>query len=332
MKSYRIDELGSLDGLRPHEDDVPRIGRGQVLVRVRASSLNFRDLMIVRGLYPFGPVTGRIAGSDGAGEIEAVGEGVTRFKVGDRVISNFFPNWIGGPLPANLEHHQIQHEGYLTEYRAIDAELLAAMPDHLTFEEASTLPCAALTAWSALSGVEPGDTVLTLGTGGVSIFAVQLAKAFGARVIATTSSTDKFEKLKALGADDLIDYKDTPEWHQAVRDLTDGRGVDRIVEVGGPATIARSIKAVAQGGQVSLVGMLGGMEGGEIDIMQLFFSQATYRPIAVGSRSDLEAMNRTIANRKIKPVIDRVFAFDEVPAALQHLDGRNVFGKVVIRH
>lgn len=331
MQVYRIDEFGSLDGLRMRKENAPEVGPGQVLVRVRASSLNFRDLLIVQGLLPYGPVAGRVPNSDGAGEIEAVGERVRRFKVGDRVINTFFPNWFGGRKPRHREQYMVEHDGWLTEYQVASAEALSLLPDHLSFEEASTLPCAAVTAWSALSGVGPGDTVVTLGTGGVSIFAIQLAKILGARVIATTSTNDKFDKLRQIGADELINYKETPEWGQAVRDLTGGAGADRIVEVGGPATIAQSVHAVTDGGQVSLVGALGNM-GGEIGVMKLFFSQATYRAIGVGSRGDLEEMNRAISLHKLHPVIDRVFDFGEARAAYEHLASRNVFGKVVIRH
>lgn len=226
MKVYRFDTFGSLDGLRLHEEAIPEVGPGQVLVRARASSLNFRDLLIANNAYPFGAVEGRIPNSDGAGEIEAVGEGVSRFKVGDRVLTTFFPNWLGGRIPVKREHYMGEHDGWLAEYRVVNAEILSLLPDHLSFEEGSTLPCAALTAWQALAGVGPGDTVLTLGTGGVSIFAVQIAKLLGARVIATTSSNDKFDRLKQLGADELINYKDTPEWSGAVRDLTGGVGAE----------------------------------------------------------------------------------------------------------
>jgi NADPH:quinone reductase-like Zn-dependent oxidoreductase len=331
MKVYRHAQLGNFDSLKVQEEALPVVGTGQVLVRVKASSLNFRDIIIAQGLYPPGIAANHVPLSDGAGEIVAVGEGVRRFSVGDRVIGGFFPNWLGGRIPAHREQYQIEHDGWLTEYRAINAEFLSLIPDHLSFEEASTLPCAALTAWSALLGVGPGDTVLTLGTGGVSIFAIQFSKALGARVISTTSSSDKFEKLTELGADDLINYKATPDWHKAVRQLSGGRGADRIVEVGGPATIAESIRSIREGGQVSIVGALG-YEGEAIDVMKLFLSQATYKVISVGNRSDLEEMNRTIAAKKLRPVIDSVFSFDNAQAAFAQLSGRNVFGKVVIRH
>lgn len=331
MKVYRHTQLGDMDTLQVRQEALPEVGAGQVLVRVKASSLNFRDIIIAQGHYPFGIVENHVPLSDGAGEIEEVGQGVHRFNVGDRVISTFFPNWFGGRIPAHREQYQKEHDGWLTEYLVINAEALSPVPDHLTFEEVSTLPCAALTAWSAVSGVGPGDTVLTLGTGGVSIFALQFAKALGARVISTTSSDDKFEKLTALGADALINYKDTPDWHQVVRDLTGGLGADRIVEVGGPATIAESVRSIREGGQVSIVGALG-TDGETIDVMKLFFSQATYKVISVGNRSDLEEMNRVVSAHKIRPVIDSVFDFDNARAAFDQLSNRNVFGKVIIHN
>ncbi|WP_421357919.1 zinc-dependent alcohol dehydrogenase family protein [Agrobacterium rosae] len=331
MKVYRHTQLGDMSTLKVREEALPQVGFGQVLVRVQASSLNFRDIIIAQGHYPFGIVENHVPLSDGAGFIEVIGAGVRRFSVGDRVMSSFFPTWFGGRIPAHREQYQMEQDGWLTQYVLIDAEALTTVPDHLTFEEAAALPCAALTAWSAVSGVAPGDTVLTLGTGGVSLFAIQFAKALGARVIATTSSNDKFDKLTALGADALINYRDTPDWHKSVRDLTGRLGADRIVEVGGPATIAQSVRSVREGGQVSIVGALG-MEGEAIDIMKLFFSQATYKVISVGNRSDQEEMNRAIAAHQIRPVIDSVFGFDDAFSAYDRLASRNVFGKVVIRN
>lgn len=331
MKVYRHTQLGDMSTLKVREEALPTVGSGQVLVRVQASSLNFRDIIIAQGHYPFGIVENHVPLSDGAGVIEAIGDGVRRFSVGDRVMSSFFPNWFGGRIPAHREQYQMEQDGWLTKYLVINAEALTSIPDHLTFEEAAALPCAALTAWSAVSGVGPGDTVLTLGTGGVSIFAIQFAKALGARVISTTSSNDKFENLTALGADALINYKEKPDWHKAVRELTGGLGADRIVEVGGPATIAESVRSIREGGQVSIVGALG-MEGEAIDIMKLFFSQATYKVISVGNRYDLEEMNRAVAAHQIRPVIDSVFAFEDAHSAYERLGSRNVFGKVVIRN
>src|SRR6202795_5232135 len=301
-RAYQLDKLGSLDGLVLAERDMPSPGAGEVLVRVRASSLNFRDMMILNGAYPTPVPPGRVPLSDGAGEVVAVGAGVKRFKVGDRVINSFFPNFFGGSFNAMPEQPVVDHDGWLTEYKAVNAEALVAMPKHLTFEEAATLPCVAVTAWSALSGVRAGETVLTQGAGGVSLFALQLAKALGARVIATTSSPENAARLRELGADEVIDYRASPEWGDQVRALTFGRGVDRVVEVGGPGTLAQSIKAVAYGGQVSLVGALAADEGG-MDFWSVFMSQARFQPIATGSRRDLEGLFWVMDKHHIPPVI-----------------------------
>jgi NADPH:quinone reductase-like Zn-dependent oxidoreductase len=331
MRTYRIEQFGNLDGLVQIQEPVPVAGAGQVLVRVRASALNFRDMPILSGWYPFPVKTGVIPLSDAAGEIEAVGAGVTRFKAGDRVLNSFFPNWFGGTFNSMPQQYVIDHDGWLTEYKIVDAEALVGMPTHLSFEEAATLPCAGATAWSALAGVGAGDTVLTQGTGGVSLFAVQLAKALGARVIATTSSAEKAKRLLALGADHVIDYSATPDWGDKVRELSNGKGVDRVVEVGGPDTLAQSIKAVALGGQVALVGVLAGMAG-NIDFMSMFMSQASFRPVAVGSRRDLEDLIKVMAQHDVRPVIDSTYAFDDIKAAWTHFSARKLFGKVVIRH
>src|SRR6202045_1373339 len=210
MRVYQLDRPGSLDGLVLTERDVPSPAVGEVLVRVRASSLNFRDLMIINGQYPIPVPPGRVPLSDGAGEVVAVGVGVTRFKVGDRVINSFFPNWFGGTFNAMPQQYVVDCDGWLTEYKAVSAEALVAMPGYLTFEQAATLPCVAVAAWSALSGVRAGRTVLTQGSGGVSLFAVQLAKALGARVIATSSSPESTARLRELGADEVIDVRDLP--------------------------------------------------------------------------------------------------------------------------
>jgi NADPH:quinone reductase-like Zn-dependent oxidoreductase len=331
MRSYRLRELGSLDGLVTADEEIPTPGLGQVLVKVGASSLNFRDLVIVNGWFPFPIAPGRIPLSDGAGEVVAVGDGVSRFKIGDRVVNAFFPNWLGGSFNVMPEQYVVQHDGWLSEYRVVAAEALAKVPEGLSLEDAATLPCAGVTAWSAIAGVGPGDTVLTQGTGGVSLFAVQLAKAAGARVIATTSSSEKAEKLKSLGADHVIDYAANSDWGTQARELTGGRGVDRVVEVGGPDTMQQSLKAVCYGGQISLVGILAGAAG-SIDFMEIFASQSRLQTISVGSRRDLEDLIRVIEQHRIKPVIDSVYAFEEAKSAFEHLAKRKLFGKVVIRH
>jgi NADPH:quinone reductase-like Zn-dependent oxidoreductase len=331
MRSFHINRFGEADSLIVKESEIPRPVRGEVLVRVRASSLNFRDLIIFAGQYQPSVRMGRVPLSDGAGEIEALGEGVKRFRVGDKVVNCFFPNWFGGTLNAPGEQWVVDHDGWLTEYKVVNAESLVAMPPHMSFEEGATLSCAAVTAWSALAGVRAGDVVLTQGTGGVSLFAVQLATALGARVISTTSSHQKAEMLRRLGAHDVIDYNATPEWGDAVRELTSGRGVDRVVEVGGPATLPQSMKASAVGGEISIIGVLAGHEG-SVDFMTMFRSRVGFRAVTVGRRRDLEDMCRAMQQHGIRPVIDSVHAFDDANAAITHFGARNITGKVVIQH
>src|SRR6202140_3568204 len=233
MRVYQLDRPGSLDGLVVAERSVPSPAVGEVLVRVRASSLNVRDLMIINGEFPMPVPPGRVPLSDGAGEVVAVGADVTRFKVGDRVINSFFPNWFGGAFNAMPEQWVVDRDGWLTEYKAVSAEALVAMPVYLTFEEAATLPCVAVAAWSALSGVRAGEIVLTQGSGGVSLFAVQRAMALGSRVIATSSSPGNGARLREMGVGEVIDTRDSPDWGDKGRELPGGRGVDRGGGAGG---------------------------------------------------------------------------------------------------
>lgn len=330
-RAFGIDKTVGIAGLSVRTAPIPTPAPGEVLVHVRASSLNYRDVIILEGNYPMPNLAGRIPLSDGAGEVVAVGQGVTRFKVGDRVTNSFFPEWIDGPFTGKYSQYSGDVDGWLADYRAVAADALISIPDSLDFDEAATLPCAGVTAWSAVKGVKVGDTVLTLGTGGVSLFAVQLAKAMGAKVIATTSSDTKAQQLKALGADETINYKEQPEWSQQVRELTGGNGVNRIVEVGGAGTFGQSIKAIALGGQVSMVGAVAGFQG-TVEVLPMFMSQARYHSIALGSRQDLEDLVRFIAEHKIRPVIDSRFPFDDAKAAFERLMTRNVFGKLVINH
>lgn len=330
-RAYRLDNFGGLDGLVKGTAAIPTPAPGEVVVRVRASSLNFRDIIILQGHYTAPVPAGTIALSDGAGEVVAVGEGVTRFVTGDRVVNSFFPEWIDGPFTGKYSQYSYDVDGWLTDYRVTSEAALVHIPDSLSFEQAATLPCAAVTAWSAVKGVGAGDTVLTQGTGGVSLFAVQFAKALGARVIATTSSDNKAEQLKLLGAADTINYKTHPAWSQQVRELTNGHGVNRIVEVGGPGTFQESVKAIAVGGQVSMVGVLAGLQG-SVEFMSMFMSHARYQAIALGSRVDLEDLIAGIAAHAISPVIDSCFEFDDAKRAYEKLMTRDVFGKVVIRH
>jgi NADPH:quinone reductase-like Zn-dependent oxidoreductase len=333
VRLYRLPQTAGIDSLTLAETDVPKPGPFQVLVRLRAASLNFRDLAVVSGKYMMSRLPPDLVPlSDGAGDVVELGAGVTRVKAGDRVCGIFMQSWMGGDMEPADGRSALGGaiDGVLSEYRVFDERSLVHVPAHLSFEQAATLPCAAVTAWNALFGLQPliaGQTVLVLGTGGVSIFALQFARAAGARVIATSSSDAKLERARALGASDGVNYKDTPEWQIAVRDLTGGRGVDHVVEVGGPGTLQRSVQSTRSGGWVTLIGVL---TRGTLDPLAVFAGGAIIRPIYVGSRQMFEAMNAAIALHGIEPVIDRVFSFDEAKEAYRHLKGASHVGKVVI--
>jgi len=337
MRAFEI-VAGSqgIEGLRRCDRPDPQAAAGQVLVRLRAASLNFRDLLIARGKYAGGSLKQDVVPlSDGAGEVIAIGAGVTRFRVGDRVAGTFFRDWIAGPaLPGpRLALGAPPADGVLAEYALFGEQDAVRIPAHLSFEAASTLPCAAVTAWHALmvvGHVQPGDTVLLLGTGGVSIFALQFARLAGARVLVTSSSDDKLTRARALGAAVGVNYHATPEWGQEVLRLTDGRGVDHIVEVGGGGTLGRSIQAIGIGGRIALIGVLTGITG-DANPYGLMTKYASLHGVYVGSRSMFEKMNTAIAASALEPVIDRVFAFDQAAEAYRHLERGAHFGKVVIR-
>jgi NADPH:quinone reductase-like Zn-dependent oxidoreductase len=337
MRAYEI-IAGStgVDGLRRCDRPEPQTAPGQILVRMRAASVNFRDLAIVRGQYFGGPLQhNTVPLSDGAGEVIAIGEGVTRFRVGDRVAGTFFRNWIAGPpLPGpRVALGAPPADGVLSEYALFGEQDAVAVPAHLSFEAASTLPCAGVTAWHALMDighVQPGHSVLVLGTGGVSIFALQFARLAGARVLATSSSDDKLARARKLGAAAGVNYRATPNWEQEVLRLTDGRGVDLIVEVGGGGTLGRSIQAIGIGGKIALIGVLSG-HSTDANPLGLMTKYASLHGVFVGSRSMFERMNAAIAGNSLEPVIDRVFAFDEAAEAYRHLERGAHFGKVVIR-
>ncbi|MCO5972991.1 zinc-dependent alcohol dehydrogenase family protein [Actinoallomurus soli] len=334
MKVYRLGRRGSIHSLGLHEEPVPRPQRGEVLVRVRAVSLNYRDLAMVYGHYFPDAPDGLIPVSDAAGEVADVGEGVTGFAIGDRVINVFNPRWFGGPYPGTAAYeYGTAQDGWLTQYKTVSEESLVAMPHGMSFEQAATLPCAAVTAWTALTGPLPvtaGDTVLTQGTGGVSLFALQLAKLIGARVIATTSSPAKAERLTALGADEVIDYTSNPQWGRLARELTGGRGVDRIIEVGGAATFAQTLIAGSDRAEIDAIGFLGPKDWG-VEFMDLFNGGfETIRRIRVGSRQDTQSLLRFLARHNLEPVIDGVYPFEQTLDAWHRLDTRANFGKVVI--
>ena len=334
MKSYHAESGGGLAGLTMKEHDEPKPGLREVLVRVRANSLNFRELSVLRGTYPLPVKADVVMGADGAGEVVALGEGVTRVKNGERVAAAMFPRWIDGPFTLeNAPQLGGSLDGMMTDFIVLHEDALVPIPEHLSFEESATLPCAAVTAWNALTGgrrLQAGDTVLTLGSGGVSLFALQFSKLIGARVIATTSSDDKAARLKSLGADSVINYHATPDWHLAVRELTGGRGVDQVVDTTG-ATLERSIRSTAWEGEVEFVGQLGG-KASVLDVSVLYRSIARIRVVAAGNRAQFIAMNRAISVARMRPVIDRVFDFDELPAAFQYYQSTRPLGKVVIRH
>lgn len=332
MRVYQLLQKPELDSLTLSERPRPIPGPGEVRVRVRAASLNYRDLMVARlAAKRDTPV---VPASDGAGEVVEVGPGVSRRKVGDRVAASFFPTWINGPL--SDAHHANAlgggQDGMLAEEVVLPESALVEIPEHLSYEQAATLPCAGLTAWHALfeaATVKPGDTVLVQGTGGVSLFALQLAKAAGAKVVLTSSSREKRERAKKLGADHVIDYRADPKWGEAARAWTGGRGVDLVVEVGGPGTLEQSTAAVRYGGAISLLGVLTGTKG-EVNTYAIFHKALHIHGIYVGSVEMFERMNRALAANRLVPVIDRVFDFVNARAAYDHLASAAHFGKVVI--
>jgi NADPH:quinone reductase-like Zn-dependent oxidoreductase len=332
MKVAAVKKPGGLGNLVIENRPDPKPKAGEVLVRVRASSLNYHDFIVALGGIP--TPDGRIPMSDGAGEVVAVGEGVTKWKAGDKVISLFFPNWQSGQVEAAgfASVPGDGADGFGCELYAGPETAFTRMPKGWTFDEAATLPCAALTAWRGMyveTKTKPGDWVLVQGTGGVSIFALQFAKATGARVIATSSSEAKMEKLRALGADHVINYKETPDWGKKAFELTGGRGVDEVVEIGGPGTMAQSINACRPGGHISLIGVLTGVSG-EVPTAALFSRNITVSGITVGSRRQQEDMVDAIDATGFKPVIDSRFPLDQIAAAFAHQASQQHFGKIVL--
>lgn len=334
MQVFEIRGGFGIDALLPAERPQPEPGPHEVLVRLKAASLNYRDLMVVKGQYnPKMPLP-RIPLSDGVGEVVSVGAGVTRVKTSDRVAGIFMQTWLAGELTEKQSHSALGGaiDGMLTEFVALNEEGVVPIPAHLSYAEAATLPCAAVTAWHALfaAGLKPGQSVLVLGTGGVSLFALQFAKAAGARVIATSSSDAKLDRAKQLGASDGINYKTVPDWDKRVRELTGGAGVDHVVEVGGAGTLPQSMKAVRMGGRISLIGVLSGAAG-QVNPLPAVMKGICMQGIFVGSREMFEAMNRAIVLHQLRPVIDREFGFREVHDALRYMESGAHFGKIVIR-
>jgi len=334
MKAFEIRQASGIDALTLTEKPEPKPSYGQVLVKTKAVSLNYRDLLVVKGAYSRNLPSGLIPCSDGAGEVVEVGEGVTRANPGDRVAGIYMQTWISGELNESKAKSALGGaiDGVLAEYVLFHQDGLVHIPEHLSYEEAATLPCAAVTAWNGLitsGGLKLGDTVLVMGTGGVSIFALQFARNAGARVIATSSSDEKLERVKQLGASDGINYKSAPDWDKKVWELTKKVGVDHVVEVGGAGTLAKSLRAVRMGGHISLIGVLSG--AGEANPLPAVMKNIRIQGIYVGSRDMFEAMNIAISLHQLHPVIDRVFPFEEAKEAFLYMESGAHFGKVVIR-
>lgn len=334
MKVFEIRDYGGIDSLSLAGRPEPRPGPGEVLVKVRAASLNYRDLLIVKGLYSRGLSLPLVPLSDCAGEVAETGAGVTRVRPGDRVAGIFMQSWISGGAMENDAGSALGGavDGVLAQEVVFREAGVVSVPGHLSFEEAATLPCAGVTAWHAVveQGIGPGQTVLVLGTGGVSLFALQFATMAGARVIVTSGSDEKLAKALAMGASEGINYRSTPDWERRVRDVTRGRGVDCVVEVGGAGTLGRSLKAVRTGGLISLIGVLTGSTG-EVNPLPAIMKAVRIQGIFVGSREMFESMNRAIEAHRLRPVVDRIFPFEDAKAAFRYLESGSHFGKVLIR-
>lgn len=336
MKAFEIHEFG-IDRLKLVDQPEPVAGDLDVVVKFHAASLNYRDLMVVSGTYNPKMRLPAVPLSDGAGEVVAVGSGVTKWTVGDRVMPIFAQRWFDGDSSEEKRKTSLgagaQWQGVLREFGAFHEEGLVAIPSHLSYEEAATLPCAAVTAWNALvrsGNLKAGESVLTLGTGGVSLFAAQFAKLFGARVISTSGSNEKIEKLTSLGITETVNYRVREDWDTAVSEIIGKPGVDHVVEVGGAGTLAKSINAVRIGGHVALIGALTGAAG--FNPTTVFMKAIRLQGIFTGSRALFEQMNNAISTNKLKPVIDRTFAFDEAREALAYMQSGSHFGKIVIKY
>jgi NADPH:quinone reductase-like Zn-dependent oxidoreductase len=334
MKTYEIQSFSDAGGLHLVDHPDPKPGDSQVLVRIRAVSLNFRDLVVLRGLYDRSPKPGRIPCSDGAGEVLAVGSRVSQFKPGDRVAGCFFQAWDEGKFRAEYHRSALggQIDGVLSELVLFDENGLVDLPESYSFEEGATLPCAALTAWQSLfvrGGLIAGESVLLLGTGGVSIFGLQFAKAAGARAVITSSSDEKLQRARQLGADETINYKTTSAWGKEAARLSGGDGIDHVVEVGGAGTFQESVRACGFNGKIGLIGILSGRET-PTEIFSIVPKGLSVFGIYVGNRAMFLQMNRALIQNRIRPIIDRVFPFSEAPDAFRHLESGAHFGKIVI--
>ena len=336
MKAYQINQYGSLDGLAQMDlPEPPAPGPGQILVRVHAVSLNYRDLMILLGRYGPGDLpAGLVPLSDGAGEVIAVGDGVSQVQTGDRVAGIFFQTWLDGRIEA-VYHKSARGgaiSGMFAEYVLLSENGVVKLPDYLSYEEAASLPCAAVTAWNGLveqGRLTAGETVLLLGTGGVSMFGLQIAKMHGARVIITSSSEEKLARAKALGADETINYKSDPDWEKSAWDLTGRTGADHVLEVGGPGTLGKSLQAARHGGHIAQIGVLSDVTA-TISPLPILGKSLRLTGIYVGSRAMFERLLTAMTVNQSRPVIDRVFPFAEAQAAYAYLQSGAHFGKIVI--
>jgi NADPH:quinone reductase-like Zn-dependent oxidoreductase len=334
MKLFELQAFG-LDHLQRAKRPAPEPGADEVMIRLRAVSLNYRDLLVVQGKYNPRMTLPRVPLSDGSGEVVSVGAEVTRWKPGDRVVVPFFPGWLDGELSPAKAASALggDVDGLLREFATVRADALLPIPPHLGFEQAATLPCAAVTAWNGLfvSGrLQPGHALLLQGTGGVSLFGLQFGKLAGATIILISSSDAKLKRARAMGAHHTINYRAEPEWGKRVLEITEGRGVDLTLEVGGAGTLSQTLRATGYAGHISLIGILSGIKG-EIQIGHILHKALTVRGIYVGSRAMFEAMNDAITQHQLEPVIDRVFSFDESPDAIRQLELGQHFGKIVIR-
>ena len=334
MKAIRLTAPGSLEGLTVCDGPDPQLGPRDVLIRVYAAALNFRDALVPSGKYP-GPLKPQVVPlSDGAGQVIGIGSEVHRVKVGDRVTANCHPHWLAGPLLLEYRPHSLGFttDGMLAECAVVHENGVVALPAYLSFLEAATLPCAAVSAWSALTfgkPLAPGQSVLVQGTGGVALFALQIARMHGARVLAITSSADKADRLKALGADAVVNYREVPEWSKAILDLTGGVGVDKVVEIGGQSTLHQSAACSRVGGEIGVVGFASGF-GGELGALAIMLRSLLIKGINIGPRAHLEALLSAMAATQVHPVIDTVYGFSEFRDAYLHLQSGQHVGKVVV--
>lgn len=334
MKVFEINEFG-VENLTLAERETPVPKENEVLVKFHAASLNYRDLMMIQGTYNPKLKRPLVPFSDGAGEVVETGEAVTKWKTGDRVTPIFMQGWIDGAIDFQKARTALggDLDGCLREFGAFDENGLVGIPDHFSFEEAATLPCAAVTAFHALfeSGcLKPDDTILLQGTGGVSIFALQMASVLGTRIIITSSSDEKLQRAKEMGATDLINYKETPDWDDRVLELTEKRGADHVIEIGGAGTMQKSLRSVKMGGHIAFIGVLAGK--GEFNLNQIFMKSVKLQGLFVGSRQMFEAMNQMLClHNHLKPVVDKVFAFEDVKEALKYMEAGAHFGKIVVR-